>query len=490
MAMVENLRNVSRRKALKAIGGSAAVGMSGLAGCSGNGDSDSNGGGDGDSSDGGGGGQTTSNTENGLPDLSGEDIHFITVAQVDNIQDLWRGIASDFEDATGANMEVEFVTTGVSSLDRIVQLIQAGDPPEVSIQSFGEAMILRNRGVLTPLDETYERVTESLGDATDVVQNIIEVEGNQWMLPFFHNISTFTYRSDLSDVVPDTWEKANEYAREVEALDNDVRGTYVPIMTGSPSTVRFLSWLWTNDGSITEWQDDRVQINFHEEPYRERTIELLNHLAERQQWSPAGEDSGWATTQNIIQSGQVASTWYAGIRTKNAAIRNGRDFAQDIEIVPGMPAGRGNDAAEGSAEGFVAYQGGNTEAAKAFIQYATNQEFLTDLLLELSPVQNIPSWPTIKQSDRYLEGIRSTDIYQAGWTDEQFSDYQDEAFSKLTHKTMEGGTTEPPNPYTSAYYSEPIWNLQNDVLLSGEDPADVIDQRAEELQQVVDDAQA
>ncbi|SDX64032.1 ABC transporter substrate-binding protein [Halobellus clavatus] len=486
MKMVRYLDTVSRRDALKAVGGASTVGIGALAGCSGNGgdDTETSGGGDSTTSSG-----TSASTDNGMPDLSGEDIHFITVAQVDNIQELWRSIASDFEDATGANMEVEFVTTGVSSLDRIIQLIQAGDPPEVSIQSFGEAMILRNRGVLTPLSGTYDRVAESLGDATDVVQNIIEVEGERWMLPFLHNISTFSYRSDLSDTVPDTWEKATQYAREVDQMDSDIRGTYVPIMTGSASTVRFLAWFWMNGGSITEWEDDRVRINMGDDPYRGRVIEMLNFFADRQQYSPPGEGSGWATTQNILQSEQAASTWYAGVRTKNAAIRNDRPFAEDIELVPGMPAKRRDDAAEGSAEGFVAYENANTEAAKAFIRYATNQEFVTNLLLELSPVQNIPSWPTVKQSDRYREGIFSTDLFQQGWTEEQFNSYQDEAFSKLTHKTVEAGTTEPPNPYTSVYYSEPIWNLQNDVLLNDENPADVIDGRIEELRQVAEDAQ-
>ena len=486
MTMVRDTDTVTRRDALKTIGGASAVGVSALAGCSGNG-------GDGTETSGGGGSTgsgTSASTDNGMPDLSGQDIHFITVAQVDNIQQLWRDIASDFEDATGANMEVEFVTTGVSSLDRIIQLIQAGDPPEVSIQSFGEAMILRNRGVLTPLSNTYDRVTESLGDATDVVQNIIEVEGERWMLPFFHNISTFSYRSDLTDTVPDTWDNAIQYAREVDEMDNDVRGTYVPVLTGSAATVRFLSWFWTNGGSITQWEDDRVRINMGDDPYRSRAIEMLNFFADRQQYSPPGEGSGWATTQNILQSGQAASTWYAGVRTKNAAIRNDRPFAQDIEFVPGMPSKRRDDAAEGSAEGFVAYENANTEAAKAFIRYATNQEFVTDLLLNLSPVQNIPSWPSVKQSDRYREGIFSTDLFESGWTEEQFNTYQDEAFSKLTHKTMEAGTTEPPNPYTSIYYSEPIWNLQSDVLLNGENPTDVIDGRLEELRQVAEDAQS
>ena len=277
MKMVRYLDTVSRRDALKAVGGASTVGIGALAGCSGNGgdDTETSGGGDSTTSSG-----TSASTDNGMPDLSGEDIHFITVAQVDNIQELWRSIASDFEDATGANMEVEFVTTGVSSLDRIIQLIQAGDPPEVSIQSFGEAMILRNRGVLTPLSGTYDRVAESLGDATDVVQNIIEVEGERWMLPFLHNISTFSYRSDLSDTVPDTWEKATQYAREVDQMDSDIRGTYVPIMTGSASTVRFLAWFWMNGGSITEWEDDRVRINMGDDPYRGRVIEMLNFFAD------------------------------------------------------------------------------------------------------------------------------------------------------------------------------------------------------------------
>lgn len=487
MTMVRYLDNVTRRDALKTIGGASAVGMGALAGCSGNGGGD-------DTATSGGGGETTSSgtsasTDNGLPDLSGQDVHFITVAQVSNIQELWRSIASDFEDATGANMNVEFVTTGVSSLDRIIQLIQAGDPPEVSIQSFGEAMILRNRGVLSPLDDTYSRVTESLGDPTETVSNIIQVQGNRWMVPLFHNISTYSYRSDLSDTVPETWEKAKQYAREVDQMDNDIRGTYVPIMTGSASTVRFLSWLWTNDGSITTWDGDRITVNLNEEPYRQRTIELLNFLKERQQWSPPGEGSGWATTQNIIQSGRAASTWYAGVRTKNAAIRNDRPFAKDVHILPGMPGNRDSKTSEGSAEGFVTYKGGNTEAGRAFIEYCTNQDFVTNLLLNLSPVQNIPSWPRITNSDAYLSGLRETDLWR-GWSEEQFKNYQVEAMEELTHKTIEGGTTSPPNPYTSAYYSEPIWNLQTDVLLRDKNPADVIDQRAEELQQVVNDAQS
>ncbi len=465
--------NYSRRGYLKMFGGAAAA--TAVAGCSGSG-----GGG------GGGDGETTSaTTGSGSKKLSGRSLHFITVAQAGGIKELWNSIASDFESKTGASVNVEFVQT--NSLDRIVQLLQAGNPPEVAQLSVGDAFqLLSGEEVLRPLNEEFKAASNRLGKPTDSVKKLVTVEGQTWLVPFMHNINTYSYRSDLTDIVPDTWDKALEYARVVDEQDNDVRGTYVPITGSPPGAIRLWAWLYMREnGRYAQWKDDRIDVCFNDEPYRTAMVDTLNYLKKRQQYSPAGQGAGWADIQNIIQTERAASSWYGGVRQKNAAIRNGRSFAKDVKILPGMPVGS-RDIAVASNEGFVSFKQADSEVAKAFIDYVANKEFLTNLLTQLSPIHNVPSWPEIKESDAYMNGIQSLDLWD-GWSMEQFENYQVKAFSKMQDNAMD---TSPPNPYQVTYRSEPIYNLLGDVLRSNADPENVIDKRAKELQKVVDDAQS
>ncbi|MFC6723820.1 ABC transporter substrate-binding protein [Halobium palmae] len=467
----QSVRN--RRSYLKAVGGVASAGS--LAGCFG---------GSGGSSGGSGGSNgSSSKTGSGGKDLSGQNVHFITVAATPSIKEFWKGVASDFESKSGAKMELEFVET--SDISRLTQLIQAGDPPEVAQLGLTNTYLLYNRGVLEPLNSVYDDTVDQLGEPTETVRKVVQRDGNAVIAPIFHNINMYSYRSDLTDVVPETWDKAVEYARTVDEQESEMRGTYVPISGSVPDAVRLVSWLWPNEGSIAARNDDgKIVVNFHEEPYRSRMIELLKMLKTRQQYSPPGTGAGWADIMNIIQTGKAASSWYGGVRQKNAAIRNGRSFAGDIKLIPGMPTKR-QDVVDGSTEGLVSFKGADTEAAKAFINHVMDAEFLSELLTKLSPIHNVPSWPGVKDSDAYTEGIRSLDLW-SGWSDEQFENYQVEALSKMKSKTMD---TDPPNPYAVTYYSDPIYNLQGDVLRSDKAPEDVIDQRAKELQSAVDDAQ-
>ena len=164
-----------------------------------------------------------------------------------------------------------------------------------------------------------------------------------------------------------------------------------------------------------------------------------------------------------------------------------RPFADDVHVTGYMPEKR-QKVAEGSAEGLLSFKNSNTDVAKTFMRYMFTQENLIDFLVNLSPVHNIPAWTSIATSDNYRSRLKETEAGK-GWSEEDLNNYQVEGVKYLQHKTMEGGTNDQPNPYPSIYYSEPIWNLQSDVLLEDKNPEDVIDQRAQELQAQLDDVQ-
>lgn len=470
-----------------------AGGVAGLAGCSGGGGDGSDGSdgtsgdgsdGSGDGSGGDGGGGTTTSQSGEWPDLSGETLHMVTDSNDDTSQEFWSRITDGFSEATGAETNVEFITAGTEGNQRIIQMIQAGDPPDVSWRSLTQAGVLYQEGILQPLDDIFADVEDRLGEANSVVKETLNLGGEgKVLMPVLNNLNTYNYRTDLVDVEPTDWESALEYARKIDEMDNDVRGTYVPIADGSIGTVRTLSWLWTVGGSIAEWQDDRIHVNFHEGENREKMVELLNYLKDRQQYSPEGAGAGWGDVINIIQNGSAASTWYGGPRPKNAAIRNEREFASGIEVAP-MPENtqRGTD---GSVEGFISFSQGNTEVAKVFIEYAMQRDFLMFLYHNLGPIHNIPSWPSIKDSDEYISGLKELDIWR-GWNEDQLSSLHDDAFQYFQHKSQD---TNPPNPYQITYSGEPLWDLQSDVLLRDKNPEDILDQRAQELQAAVDERQ-
>jgi len=417
--------------------------------------------------------------------LAGEKIHFITVAEAPNIKSLWKGVVSDFESKTGAKVNLEFVKT--TSLTRIIQLLQAGNPPEVAQLSLGSTILLHNKGVVRPLDDVLKGVTQNLGQLEGAAKNVISFDNHAWLIPFWHNVNSYNYRSDLSDIVPDTWDKALQYAQEVDAKkksNGGVRGTYVPITGSVPGAVRLYSWALQNQVSYSTWNNGKLEIEFHKGKNRTRMVETLKYLQNRQQYSAPGAGAGWGTCINIIQSEKAASTWYGGVRPKNAAIRNGRSFAKDIEILPGMPKKTAHQNV-GSTEGFMSFKNSNTKAADAFIQYVAQKDFLTNLMVKLSPIHNIPVWPDIKTSDKYIGGIKGLDLWK-GWTMDQFKTYQNGASKGMM---MVNDEDKPPNPFEITYRSPPIYNLLGDVLQNGKDPGNVIDKYGKKLQQNVDKTQ-
>ncbi|WP_423750847.1 extracellular solute-binding protein [Salinirarus marinus] len=477
-----------RRTWLKTVG---AAGTVGLAGCSGggggsSGDGGGSSGGNGGGSSGGGssGGGSSDGTTTGSsgewPDLSGKEVHFVTDEASDTSKQFWNGVASDFEEATGASTKMEYVGIGTGGIERITQLIQAGDPPEIFTMNASNASTFRSEGVLAPVDEAFDQFTEVTGQPED--QATVEVNGNQWFVPLWFNTVCYYYRSDLSDIVPDTWEKAQQYAQEVDEADNGVRGTYVPAGPGAHVCYRIMAWMYSNGGSFMQWNNDRIEVAYDSGENRTKLVEALNYIKERQQYSPNASDSNYTTWTNAIPNEVAGSSAYVGFRPVVQSVANNRSFTDSVEVVPGMPsAPGGTNRSVAASDGMGTFKGADQEAARAFINFTLQEEYLTQIYMMLTPVHNVPAFPEFRSSSTYQDALKGLE----GYPMDAIKSYQED----VKFKTRPNDT-DPPNPYAGASYnSPPFYNMQVDLLVKDRSPEAVIDEYAPQHQEVIDEAQ-
>lgn len=463
----------SRRAYLKSIGGtSAAVG---LAGCSGDGNEQE---GTETTTE---GGQTETQTSD-WPDLSGTDVQIIIDETSDAVKNYFNGVGNGFSEATGANVKFEFVGRNVSGVQRVTQLLQAGDPPELFAMNQNNATAFELQGVLEPVTDTMNEIEGRLGEANKHV----EFEGEQWLVPTFFNVTTWFWRGDLAEEVgmdrrPDwTWESALQYAKQVNEMD-DMHGIYIPTGSGPHAVSMFWAWLNTIDGSLVQQDGDEIAVNFDQGTNRERMVELLNFLKEAHSYGPVASDSGYGTWARSVPNQVSASVNYIGYRPKMYAVQDDRDFAADVHAGQ-MPA-KESRTTDGNVDGLGVFSGANTEAAKAFLRYMTQMENLVGLY-KINPVHDIPPYPDVRESDAYNSFL---DSLPDAYTQEDTRAYQEEVAQNFEISINQ---TDPANPYAGTIAgADAIPNMMQAVLLDDESPDGVIDQHAQQLQQTLDQAQ-
>lgn len=469
----------SRRTALKSIG--AAIGVSGLAGCSDQ--SDGGDGSDGSDGSGDGGGMTTSSGE--WPDLSNTGLHIVIDEQATAVKELWNRITSDFTEATNADVELEFVGVNQGGVERVIQLLQAGDPPELFAFNPVNGTRFHTNGVLEPVTDVLEdTILPRLGD--DLVVEPLTIDGEKWMVPLQASAGSWFWRGDLAEEVgmdraPDwTWESVIEYARGVDELDNDVRGAYIPAGSGHHIGWNLDNWLRTAGGSYVQWQNDRVTVAFGEGEGRERMIETLEFLNTMHQYSPPATDSGWGALITAIHTGTASSNFFQGFRPKIQAIENDVPFKADVKCGP-LPENRSRGGTT-TLDGFGTFRGSNVDAAKTFLDFFSRPEYLIDAWT-VTPVQNIPPYNSLIDSEEYQSVINNL---PDGYTEDDVERYFESARLGTGNTEM----TDPPNPYVSQIYtSAAVSDMYQAVILDDANPDDIIDQYAQELQGSLDEVQ-
>ena len=504
-------RSVNRRKALKTL---AATGTVGLAGCAGGdggdgGDGGGGGGGDGgaggDGGDGGDGGTAGSTAQS---DIEGDTVQFIKGETSDELIEVIDRAAAAFEEETGAIVEPQYTGIGDSKYQRIVSLIQSGDPPEVATINLSIGGQFYNEGALAPLTENMERLIERHGEPVVRWQQ----DGEDWMIPFAQGTTDYWFRDDLladvglsEDFVPDTWDKLMEYAQAHDENGPESLQAGVFVMSGqAKATGNFMmgAFHMSNGGKMTEWTGDKFEVAWRSGTQRDRMIETLSYIQNLHEYSVDAGGAGEGENEHCIPSGLGAATFDAGARVKLHSAHHDNlpyDSAKSVTNVGHIPEKRTANS-QAQVAPLYAFSGAeNTEAGKRFIEFLmTNPEFASDFCWGDGPVHAQPPFPGIKESDPF-QNLLKNDLADH-WNTRPYGGYDNsndigasakrhlyEATSNADAQIFE---TERPNPHLGSIWATGILSeMVQAVNLDGTAPETVVDNYAPQVQEILDRSQ-
>lgn len=448
--------NADRRSVLKAAGGLGIT--TGIGGCLG---SDSEGGGDGGENNG--------------------EIHFLTDESGDAFQDFFSTVKEEFEAESDYTVDMEFVGVGGSAEDRLAQLTQANDPPEVFLTGASQAAEFINQDAIAPVTSAFSSISDRFGSPTSSWR--LQSDGEDYIAPLWGNIGISWYRTDvMSSEEPDTWDSVLSAAESADS--SNMRGSFVPAGQDICTDLYVLGWAYSNGARVCSREGGDVTVSMTDGENRQRWLETLQFFSDLHQYSPNNADAGCSQMSQSLVSESSAHSWYVGSRPKNQPVSQDADFASDISAVPQPTPESGQDPTTVAlAEGLVTFNGSNTEGANEYIDFLFQSEYLNQLYF-LTPLQNVPAFPDITNADSYQSRIDDA-ISNTGFTQNDV-DATTTASENIVTLASE---TSPPNPYSGAILgSRKLSELIYDVTVDGKAPADALETRASEIQSAIDDA--
>lgn len=418
-------------------------------------------------------GDDWSPSEDEWPDYSGQSMRVVTDECSDVFKSVWNDAFDKFEKETGAKVTLECGSEGQSIRERIIQLIQSDDPPELFPTTITQSSQLQNQGAIAPVTDLVDTVTERLGSPNE--KAFLKVDGEDYTIPFFAIPYTQWYRDDIVDSKPDNWDKIRSWMQEAQGSDEVTNPTLLPSSTHWCSELAAQCFLVPNNATMASRNDNgEVEIVIDKGKNRDRWIETVEYRKELQQYSGSGSDIGCSERINALHTESAAHTTYGGARPKIQSIERNRDFHKRIRAaqIPG-PDGPGKNF--GLYKSLVTFKGANTAMAKTFLnRFIYKKDYYTRYL----GIQNAPVYPQQKK-----------DIDMRKALPESYTKEDIESWKAATEVNPPAQQTSPPNPYVDAIFTtRPGSTAVSLVVNEGMSPADAVDQVAKDARKALEQA--
>ena len=449
--------DVLRRRFLQVAGAGASAMVAGCFGDGGNGNGNGNG-------NGGGGDQTPSGT-----------VHWLMDYNDNSWQKRWEKLVKAYEEEhPDVTIKMEYVGFQGNSGQRLQNLIQSGDPPELFQGTLPEMGLLVGGGRAVPSNPVNDNIREFFDDDIRLI-NTAKLGGSaEWLVPHgWQTISTFTYRNDIYDQlslsVPKTWD---ELLNNAEAIDNDgsidARGFGLAAQKTGKSSSVFDGFFRSNGGYYYEEVDGEIQVWFPEDIAIE-TLEFLKQLA---QYSPDPGSLSWGSTikywlSNRIAQVDFASAWLADVALDSGLVDLGTNTVVDELPLPSAdadPLDRGLVVIDGTP----LIKGSNVEAAKDWLTWLYAEDVERAAKNNLQNIRILPSTDALFESDAYQNG--------APFTEREGGEFLLEQQDKVRQIAENKSHPDRPSSVATSYVTRfSILNeMMNQVIVSGVSPSDAV----------------
>lgn len=473
-------RNTTKRRSiLKAMGITSVVGLSGCA-------SGGNGGGNGGDNTPTGG--TKGSTGDGeWPNLKGEKLVFLSGEANQAIKKFYNAVNKDFQEATGATVEMNY--GGGSEVDRtLIQMLQAGDPPEIFTTGPDYLYELAMQDQVEPITGVFEDWVAEWGEP-DQPNHHVNWRDEEWMIPWDVHATLFHYREDVWGVGPNTsgshpnkWDEFLEGARNAHDSEG-LNGCFVGAgVSWCPQAILYQLG-YSNSARIGDWNDGDPQIVIDD--HRSEWIETLEFVKELHQFSTTASDAECAQYGNAYIGEVASATQYSGGRPKTSAVNEGVPWAGDAKLMPGVH--NGTKAVQGKPEGLVTFKEANTKAAKAYMRFlgtSDDAERYLKLLYKTAFGHVLPAFPKISEGP--WQEIAKEVSGPNKWREEDL-----DALREVKEEREWMNTS---NQDSLRQYHGPVWNsyglaeAQHNILVNDADPANEIDTAIEKMDGALKDA--
>lgn len=442
--------DVLRRRFLQATGAGATAA---IAGCFGIGDDGA------DDGDGDGG-------------PSGE-VHWLMDYNSDAWQDRWADLKEQYEEEhPDVTIEMEYVGFQGRGGQRLQQLIQAGDPPELFQGTLPQMGLVIGDGQAIHVNDVNDNIRDFYDDDIKLIHTAQLGGTAEWLVPHgWQTINDTNYRRDiyeqLSLDVPETWD---ELLNNAEVIDNDgsidARGYALAGQKTGKSSSEFDSLFRSAGGYYYEEVGGEIEVWFPEDIAIE-TLEFMNQLA---QYSVDPSQMSWGPTIKSWLGGRMGQCLFVSAWLADVAISSGNTdlgLNTGIELVPTPQAGDDPlDRGLVVIDGTPIIKGSNVEAAKDWLTWLYAEDVERAANNNLMNMRLLPSTDALFNSDPYQNSEEMTQ------NDGYMAEQQEQVRAIAEEKSHPDRPTSPATNYVQRF---PILNeMVNNVVVVGQTPQEAV----------------